>query len=239
MLITLRQILGEAKRNDLCDTSPWERLEPLHVPFIEANYWTEDEQRTVLACAAGDEQQPDALLFFGLSLFTGMRRGETVSVRWCDVDWSRKPCPVLSLRERPDFRIKRHQWRDIPLCPDAVRLLTKYAPSNRGSRDHIVQPLRDVGRAEGSDSIRYDPRKLFLRVVAAATKRGVHRITLREMRHSFACTCLLQHQPADIVARMLGHRNSEMVFRHYAALLHHPEAPPLPAVLPSRLPKRT
>ena len=44
-------------------------------------------------------------------------------------------------------------------------------------------------------------------------------IEFEEMRHGFACNCLLRNHSVEKVARWLGHKDPRMVRRHYALLL--------------------
>jgi integrase len=63
---------------------------------------------------------------------------------------------------------------------------------------------------------RYDPKKVWLRVLAKVTAKA---ITPQGMRHAFASNLLMAGVSDTLIARWLGHADTSMVQLHYGHLL--------------------
>lgn len=88
--------------------------------------------------------------------------------------------------------------------------------------DYVHDPERHHRKHGGTKRVyRYGFVKLGGRVLKKAKALGVKRIKLKEMRHSFACNCLLKGYGVEKIARWLGHKDPRMVRQHYAHLLDY------------------
>jgi integrase len=68
---------------------------------------------------------------------------------------------------------------------------------------------------------RYDPKKVWARVMQQVVAAGGRAITMYGMRHSFASNYLIAGISDVKVARWLGHADTRMVHRHYGHLLSY------------------
>lgn len=95
-----------------------------------------DEVRKALATAA--ERDPEVADAVTVLVSTGMRRGELLALRWCDVDFTKEEVHVDAaitdggrgvgiLRKTT----KRADWRDVPLTGGAVEALRRQAARRR------------------------------------------------------------------------------------------------------------
>ena len=66
---------------------------------------------------------------------------------------------------------------------------------------------------------RYDPKKVWLRVLAKVTAKGAKAITPQGMRHAFASNLLMAGVSDTLIARWLEHADTSMVQLHYGHLL--------------------
>ena len=138
------------------------------------------------------------------------------------------PSPIVIIQQRPGFTTKTYENRKIPLSAEAVRLLQANKPEAAKPEDYVLDPERHHLKRGGTQRVyRYDCVKLWGRVLKQAMILGARRIKFHEMRHSFACGCLIKGQGIERVARWLGHKDTRMVRQHYAHLLDYDDDPGL------------
>ena len=82
---------------------------------------TLEEARALLKTASADHG-----LMYGMAIYTGLRRGELVALRWQDVDLSEKE-PVVRVRA---CTTKNRTPATLPLHPDLVSLLRQARPAD-------------------------------------------------------------------------------------------------------------
>ena len=92
------------------------------------------------------------------------------------------------------------------------------------SARRLLVPERDMPRRGGTKrTYRYNPQKLWRRILATAMGGGVKRITPHGMRHSFASNLLMAGVSDVKVARWLGHADTKMVHKTYGHLMAYDE----------------
>ncbi|KXP06899.1 hypothetical protein AXK59_01940 [Tsukamurella tyrosinosolvens] len=178
----------------------------------EAEHWTPDELVKFLEVAKGDLLYPAFLL---LALY-GLRRGEVLGIRWCDVDFVQDELHIRQQIQRIGSDLQQVELktassrRDEPLLLQAREALlaqreyqTKQRESAaatwRGGDDHdrLVFTTRTGSALESHNLARS-----FHRICERA---GLRRITIHGLRHSNATTQKsLQVHSRDIQA-ILGH----------------------------------
>lgn len=143
----------------------------------------------------------------GLLACAGLRISEALRLRREDADLE---TGVLTIRET-----KFHKSRLVPLHTSATEALKVYA----GARDRIQPRLEgtaffvsEAGRALAYSTVRIVFRHLADQVVRGRP-RGARRPRLHDLRHSFACRCLLRwlrdgvdvHKRITALSTYLGH----------------------------------
>jgi integrase len=126
------------------------------------------------------------------------------------------------IEQRPGFTTKTYENRKVPVSTEAKALLLQHKPAKAKPEDYVLDAERHHQKRGGTKRVyRYDPVKVWARVLKAAMAKGNPRIEFKEMRHSFACNCLLLGHNVEKVARWLGHKDPRMVRQHYAFLLDY------------------
>lgn len=150
----------------------------------------EEEARLLKACP------PNLRPLVMAALHTGFRRGELLSLRWCDIDSANGLVSVEA------GYTKNGERRSVPLS----RTLRA-----------ILEQLRQ-GRAEGEHVFR---TRRGGRYVSAATtfKRAVERAGLsnfrfHDLRHTFASRLVMGGQDIRTVQELLGHKSITMTLRY-------------------------
>ncbi|MCS4190717.1 integrase [Salinibacter ruber] len=156
-----------------------------------------DEHRATTTDATG--RRPDVQWLkdaIVIAMYTGLRRGELVSLKWADVDLDSKR---ISVRNRGDFRTKTGDERSVPLRGKALDQLREIK-SRRGE----VQQTKPVLADQKGDPIRPDrATKRFKEFVRMANLD--ERICLHSLRHS--CVSLLSRRGVStrIIQKIVGH----------------------------------
>jgi integrase len=166
------------------------------------------------------------MLILGIHL--GLRKNEAVHLRWKDLVLDRLhprtglPSPICLIEQREGFTTKTYENRKVPISEECKRLLLENKPPKAKPDHYVLDAQLHRGKRGGTKRVyRYDPVKVWERVRKAAMARGNPHIEFKEMRHSFACNCLLMGHNVEKVARWLGHKDPRMVRQHYAFLLDY------------------
>jgi len=172
-----------------------------------------------------DSDDPYAGLV-GLSLLTGLRRGEITALRWSDIDLQTGQLSVVRsgqwiggrwVEVEPKTRAGR---RTIYVGEQGIRLL-------RRQKALVAQLKLQAGPAWQEHGLvfpRSDGRPLTPSQVAAAVKRlckasGVPPLRHHSLRHAAASLALLAGVPLPEVSRQLGHANVSITARVYSHCL--------------------
>lgn len=113
-LMGLRAVFNVALRWRLIEKNPFSKMELVRTP--PAFFSKEDFQRLI---SFVEEPWLKEIIIF--AAVTGMRRGETLNLRWENVDLTRK---LIHIHCNPTFKTKQGKQRSIPLNDVAFNLLT-------------------------------------------------------------------------------------------------------------------
>jgi integrase len=211
----LSRALEFARKRGLIDANPSKdaarprtiRTKP-HSPELE-------EVRAALARA--DEVDPEAADAATVVATTGIRKGEVLALRWCDLDLGRSELHVAAAisdagpgRGIVRKATKTSDWRDVPLTDSAVCAFQRQR-DRRTALTGMPRPEDYIfpGGIDGSVPMR--PEGLSNRWAAA---RGTSAVTLQHLRHFAATRMLDAGESYRTVAEILG--NSESTLRlHY------------------------
>jgi integrase len=135
-------------------------------------------------------------------VFTGMRIGEAEALEWSDVDFD---AGLIRVRDGKT----ENAARSIVMMPSLARVLRAHQMAS-GRREGLVfatatdQPLC---------------RRNALRALNAGSKRaGQEKVTLHELRHTFASIMIGQGMDVTFVADQLGHADPAITLKVYAKL---------------------
>ena len=153
----------------------------------------EREARAILAAVSADVHGPE----YALLLFTGLRRGELLGLRWRDIDIDGATLTTRVQRrpgEAADLPLKtRQSRRTIPLAPQAVEILR----THRAKTGNLDPDARVFMAAPSTLSNHF---RLVLE------RRSLRHRRLHDLRHAFA-TLMLRTGSAqmEVVSSLLGH----------------------------------
>lgn len=179
-------------------------------------------------------------IFFSISVFCGLRKGETLALRWDDIDFTRQEITISKAvgRTESGFDCKDPKspsaLRRVPVPGNLSALLAEY----RTEYDSVKAHMGDMWQGDGSLFIQSDGRRMshttayqyFVRHLKrynqwvgqnpeTAGAKGLETlpfIPLHGLRHS--CATLLNYLDVNIVdiSKYLGHANCSTTMNVYA-----------------------
>ncbi len=218
----LHRALKEAVGLGLVSRNVTESVAPPKSTRPPIKTWDVPDVQRFLAAVEDDSYSPVWLI----ALYTGMRRGELLGLRWQDVDLAAGVVHVrqgvVSVKSQlqtsePKTASGRRTIALDPLCVQALREHRQCQNERRllvgpDWRDHDLVFANNVGSP-------IDPNNLYHRFVKLVKATGVQRIPFHGLRHTHA-TLLMQHGVHPKVAsERLGHANISLTLQTYSHVL--------------------
>ncbi|WP_454735459.1 Arm DNA-binding domain-containing protein [Cupriavidus necator] len=175
-------------------------------PPYEINPCSLDEIQKILASA----HEPYR---YGLQLafFTGMRTSELIALEWEQVDfdnWTVRVDRAVAEGVEKDGGKTEAALRTIELIAPARDAIERLKEVSYGKSRYVVTKPHSKDRYSDSNSW----SNAWQRVIA---KAEVTRRNSYQTRHTFASLLLSQGENPLWVARQMGHKNTEMIFKRY------------------------
>ena len=168
---------------------------------------------------------PYYLLFY-TALYTGMRLGELLGLRWCDVDLNMASLSVVqALYKRRGICEMRepkssHSRRQIALSPSLTLLLREHKAEEQAQRILLGKPLADSDLVFAHpDGRPLDPGVVTHTFTRVLKKAGLAHIRFHDLRHTHATLMLKQGIHPKIVSERLGHASIAITLDTYSHIL--------------------
>jgi integrase len=227
-LIHLRAIFKEALALELVFRDPTAAIR-LELPSRgKAGRTVEPEEAEALIRAFDAWPCWEVGMALRLCLALGLRAGETLGLRWGDLDFTEGTLVI------------RRAWTALggkgtltePKTPSAVRLLPvpqgTLARLEARRRELLEQGvrLRELKEAWVFPSPKDPSRPLNPHSLAHALRKitarlGLARLRVHDLRHSYGSLLLSKGAPLELVSERLGHRDPGFTLRTYRHLLAH------------------
>lgn len=195
---TLRGLFTRAVKWGFIEKSPMTGIK-VKVPETIPAYFSKDEFNAMLNTVT-DLNIKQLFIF---ALFSGMRLGEILQLKWRDVDLFRK---VILVNNSESFRTKSGKIRIIPMNDELYRLLSQ-RKENSGGIDYVF--YKD-GKFYTRD---YVSKSLKKHIVLAGINSRLH---FHSLRHTFASWLVQQGTSLYEVQKLLGHQDikTSMIYAH-------------------------
>jgi len=155
-----------------------------------------DDERVALLNAC--KSHPDLYLAVALSLTTGARQAEIMSLRWGQVDFNRQ---VITLHDT-----KNGERRALPLVGEAFALLQARSKVRNLKDSRVFPPHNAKGKADYID--------LRAPWENALKTAGITDFHWHDLRHTAASYLAMSGVSLVEIAKVLGHRTLQMVARY-------------------------
>lgn len=230
MKIVMHAALKQAQRNKLvsenvCENVVLPRKQPKHIRVLN-----EDEQ-TKLIAALKDNYIGRGLLF---ALYTGMRRGEVLALKWSDYDKNEKTISITKALNRVRTYNKDGNKtmltvttpktdtsiRTVPLIDKAVELLAEHKRRQERYMELVGDYYTDNDLIFSSSRGDYlDPGNFNRKLNKTVKKIGIPRISPHVLRHSFATRGLEAEVSLKAMQELLGHSSITVTGDIYTHIL--------------------
>ncbi len=228
--VVLHKAFAAAVKWERLAKKPVDHADPPRVA-VEADHmqtWTPAQLRTFLGFTEASADRNHAL--WVLLATTGMRRGETLGVRWQDVDLDAGRLRVLQTVLSINGKISVSEpktargRRPIALDPSTVAALREHRRRMLEERMLVGADHSDEGlvfhRPDGSALRPETVSATFLRRQA---KLDLPRLTLKGLRHTWATIALEQGIHPKVVQERLGHSTINItidIYSHVSPTMH-------------------
>ena len=203
-LSLLSKILNDAVRWGYLRENPSKLVSKLDEPEQGFSYLKAEQVKSLLENAT-----PVSKPILMFALYTGMRKGEILALRWEHIDCNQR---IITVEETTEGSTKSKKVRYVPINPNLLVELRKWKLK---SRSEYVFP--------GPDG---NMRKDFRDALENALKRaGLPRIRVHDLRHTFAANFMMSGGNILSLQKILGHSTLQMTMRyaHLAPELLHKE----------------
>jgi integrase len=207
----LRAALNFAYHEGKVEVDRWRRVRPLaKANATRVDFLSVEQARRLINAA-----DPEFKMMIRAALSTGCRYGELCRLQSADFNSDNG-----SLHIR---RSKSGKERHIHLTDEAVELFSELCAGKLG--DDLI-----LRRADGSAWRASNQQRLMLEAVKVAKISPP--ISFHSLRHTFASLAVMNGTPLLVVAKALGHADTQMVQKHYAHLSKSYEAEQIRAGAP-------
>jgi len=163
---------------------------------------------------------------FATLLYTGLRRGEAIALRWKNIDLIRLELHVVesAYRIRKEFIIKEpkslHSRRAVSLSPSLATLLLEYRKDQEIMRTQMGSTLNNEDFVfSWPDGRPLDPDVVTQAFHRIAGQAGLKNIRLHDLRHTHATLMLKAGVHPKVVSERLGHANIGITLDIYSHVL--------------------
>lgn len=219
----IRRALGYAAQRGMVRRNVAAVVSPPSPGHTEMRVLTAGQAQRLLEAARGDRLEA----LYVLALYTGMRQGELLGLRWNDIALDAGAIQVTrSLQiSRDGYRLgdpkTESSRRHLPLVPAAVDALRAHRVRQHTERlgrgaaweDHGLVFANALGRPVTPSSLR---GRSFRPLLDAA---GLPPVRFHDLRHTAATLLLLQGVHAKVVSEMLGHATITITLDTYSHVL--------------------
>ena len=184
----------------------------------EMSVWTHDQLGDFLEMMQGDRYRVP-LLFLAT---TGCRRGESLGLRWSDVNLDRAVVSIRQQLTESGFkpRTKSDKPRVIELDSETVAELRRWRADQARERLLLGEDYHDHGLVFCfADGRPYNPerfsREFDRRLARPPFRDALPKIRLHDLRHTWATLALVAGVDVKIVSERLGHSSPMITWQTY------------------------
>lgn len=185
-LTTLRAMLNRAVDWEIIKENPMKKVKKLPQASERIRYLTNEEIPRLLSCCAAH-----IFTVVVCALYTGMRKGEILGLKWIDVDLEHDIIHVEETLE--EETTKTGERRDVPLSPILKEELLKMERNGE-----YIFPVGDFRKAW----------------ISSLKRAGITDFKFHDLRHTFASHLVMNGETLVTVKELLGHKSIEMTMKY-------------------------
>lgn len=174
-----------------------------------------EERASVLGAMVGQVRN-----YFLFAFWSGLRTGELIALRWCDVDWDNSRICVRLAWSKKTFTLtkgKRARW--VKMTEPAKQALLAQKAITGGAGRWVFHNPKTADRWQNSERVRQH-------WIAALSRAEVRYRKPYQTRHTYASLMVSAGEIPEWVADQMGHLDTRMVTEVYARWLRRPDMVP-------------
>ena len=211
IMITLGQILKYATRKRYIEFNPIREIEkPKAKGRGRIDFLHPHEIRALLAHTEGEKYR----MLFLMAIMTGMRQGELLGLKWCDIDRINNQACVRRTFNHGKFQEPKtvKSSRKIDLAPIVISELKKWQLQCPASKLDLVFP-NDQGNP-------LDAMNMMHRQFRPALRRTkLREIRFHDLRHTYASLLIDQGEHPKYIQGQMGHASINITMDVYGHLM--------------------
>lgn len=222
MYAVLSKTLRAAERWGLIEKNTAALVSPPRPQKREMRVWTLGEVRQFLQAS----EKRKFYIAYVLAVFTGMRRGEILGLRWSDIDLEKGVIHVQRTLYKTKGKLvfqepkTRGSKRSIVISPIVISALKKHRVRQQEMRLKLGQAYVDHDLVVCSwNGNPVDPSDLNEDFKMAIKKAGVPQIRFHDLRHTHATILLQLGEHPKVVSERLGHSSVTITLDTYSHVL--------------------
>ena len=192
-------------------------------------------QRMTMSCLAPDDistfleaaRETPYYVFFSTLLYTGLRRGELLALRWGNLDLDMASIHVVESAHKlssGEYVIKEpktaHSRRTVALPPSLALLLRQHRSDQEQICSQLGRRLTDKDFVFAHlDGKPLNPNAVTLSFIRLIRRSGLPHIRLHDLRHTHATLMLKAGVHPKIVSERLGHAGIGITLDTYSHVL--------------------
>lgn len=195
---------------------------------------TKEEQKKLIAALEGEYYRPMILTY----LYTGLRMGEGIPLRWSDIDLVKRTIRVNkkaivrhdyskheAKQEVQNFCKTKSSKRTVMFTAGLAVVLAEH-------KENMKKRAEDMGEEWSEDSLVFlntkgnvvYNRNLQESLYKIYRKAGIEGATMHTLRHTYATRCFESGVEIKCVSEQLGHKNVKTTYNIYVHLLEDTKA---------------
>jgi integrase len=223
-LMVLHQILDDMVIDGLIAESPYKKIERPRIEKAEVDCLETHEIQLFLDACSDTEEDPQNYPLFYTAIFTGMRRGGLLGLRWGDIDCASKKIHVRKSLYKGKLQEPKseHSKRKIDMGPRLIEVL-------KAHRKRRIERLLKMGKQLTNDDLVFsqpdgnslDGDNLYHRDFKRILKRaGLRQMRIHDLRHTFASILINAGHNLKYIQNQMAHAKIEITFNLYGHLLN-------------------
>ncbi len=197
------KIYNDACRWGFVNTNPIASVRKFRLPEQDFQFWSKEEVQHFLGYCKLNEKYPRIYIAVVLALYTGMRRGEIIALRWDAINWESNFLTVKRAYCRTEKRVleqtKSRKIRHIPICMALRGHLEEFKELTLLS-GYVCPPIHP-------DCFHKEFKKL-------AREAKVAPMRFHDLRHTFASNFLMGGGNIYDLQKILGHSTIQVTERY-------------------------
>lgn len=219
----LNQAFAQAVKWGEIPNNPVADADPPSVTYGELSIWSIDEIKSFLKACKGERH----FITFLLAIYTGMRRGEILGLKWSDIDFDNQIIHVnrsLAYVPQSGFvftNLKTKSSRRLIPVPQSVIEELKTQKNIQNAWKELTGDLyQDQDLVVCTNTGGMQSPQNVIRVMKRITKKAnVNQIRFHDIRHTHASILIAERVDIAQIAARLGHVNPRITLEFYAHLL--------------------